>query len=126
VSTKNKQLRKTWELFQAAQGRLRKAERNFARASRDDLPDECLVIRDAETRCAKAVAKGDGQSVAEILELLRRVYALQKDLDDFQSEYYAAVGGLRKELSRYPDVKSWRDLDTQQVIALAEHILCLE
>jgi hypothetical protein len=95
-------------------------------AREDDLPDEYLVIRDAETRCAKAVAKDDGQSVAEILELLRRVYALQKDLDYFQSEYYAAAGRLRKELSRYPEGKAWRDMDTQQVIALAEHILCLE
>jgi hypothetical protein len=95
-------------------------------AREDDLPDECMIIRDAETRCAKAVTKGDGRSVAEILELLRRVYALQKDLDDFQSEYYAAVGGLRKELSGYPEGRSWRDMDTQQVIALAEHILCLE
>jgi len=92
-----------------------------------DQWDERQIVRVAETRCAPRIVAGDEQSVIPILMCLSRVYAEQVHIDELQSDLYAALDALRRELVQRPGVDpAVESMDKHRLIALAEHLVCVE
>jgi hypothetical protein len=89
--------------------------------------DERQIVRAAEARCAPQIVEGNEQAVIPILRCLSRVYSEQVHSDQLQSGLYAALDALRLELVQRPGVEPGvGTMDQHRLIALAEHLVCLE
>jgi hypothetical protein len=89
--------------------------------------DERQIVRAAEARCAPQIVEGNEQAAIPILRCLSRVYSEQVHYQQLESGVFAALDALRLELVQRPGVEPGvGTMDQHRLIALAEHLVCLE